>query len=215
MTKKKLALVIVAVIAVIGIIVGVVMFTSSGDKIAGNGNETSSTTSVSDTASKEDTTSTDTTSKEDNTSTTSKENTTTTTDTSSDTTSTTSKDNTTSKTEPSTPSTTNPEQGKEGDRPMAEVVKDTITLSNGKELKIEDLILLEKDIVLTADGGMLPDSYKKWADRIGIPDEDLVTYYAEGYGTVIDCGGTMENILRKNGYTDEAEIQSYLGKLGY
>ncbi len=112
--------------------------------------------------------------------------------------------------------TSTTEQGKEAGRSMEEIMQDTIRFSDGKELKVVDLILLEEDIVLTAGGGMdVVKSYRNWADRLGIPDEDLITYYAEGYGTVIDCGGTMENILRKNGYTDEAEIQSYLGKLGY
>ncbi len=200
MTKKKLALVIVAVIAVIGIILGVMVVTLNRDKTTENGNETSSTTSVSDTASKEDTTSTDTTSTED----------TTTTDTSSDATSTTSKDNTTSKAEPSTSSTTNPEQGKEGDRPMAEVMEDIVVLSDGKKLKVIDLITLkDEDLVLTPEGGMLPESYRNWANRLGIPDEDLITYPTEKYGTVVDCGGTMESILKKNGYKDVYEISTY------
>ncbi len=210
MTKKKLALVIVAVIAVIGSIVGVVMFRSNGDKTAGNGNETSSATSVSDTTSKEDTTS-----KDETTSTTSKEDTTTT-DTSSDTTSTTPKDDTTSKTEPSTPSTTNLEQGKEGDRPMAEVVNDAIKLSNGKEIKIADLTLLEEDIVLDSYGGLVAKSYNNWANRIGIPEEDRVYFKTIIDGErVVYCAETIENILNKNGYTDEIKIREYLNDIGY
>ncbi len=107
------------------------------------------------------------------------------------------------------------EQGKEAGRSMEEIMQDTIKFSDGKELKVVDLILLEEDIVLTVDGGMLPGSYKNWADRLGVPEEDRITYPTEKYGIVIDCGGTMESILKKNGYTNVEEIQDYLGKLGY